>query len=169
MGSTVGLRPEPLGDLEGDADFEAVTDEREGEQSFGTLEAVEDCVAVGVQGPGGACGTEPFADVHAQGVAQFAVGVGELAECPRDELAGALLVLEGERDELDISEPGHPQVRSTGHQPLGNDRVEVAASEAVDPGAGGADRDPDRRVLRGRCGDSAGVDVGRGGQPGPHR
>jgi hypothetical protein len=38
----------------GDADFEAVAGEREGEQPFGALEAVEDRVAVGVQGPGGA-------------------------------------------------------------------------------------------------------------------
>jgi hypothetical protein len=48
------LGPEPLGDLEGDADFEAVPGEREREQPFGALEAVEDRVAVGVQSAGGA-------------------------------------------------------------------------------------------------------------------
>ena len=105
MGSAAGLRPEPLGDLEGDADLQAVASQPVREQSFGALQAVEDRVAVGVQGPGGACGTELLADVRAQGVAQFAVGVGELAERPGDELAGALHVLEGERDQLDIGEP----------------------------------------------------------------
>ena len=92
------MRPEPLGYLEGDADVEAVAGEREREQPFGALQAVEDRVAVGVQGPGGACGAELFADIHAQRVAQFAVGVGELAERPGDVLVGALFVLEGERD-----------------------------------------------------------------------
>ena len=89
----------------------------------------------------GACGAELLADVHAQRVAQFALGVGKLAERPRDELAAALLVGEGERDQLDIGEPGDPQVRSTGHQPLGGGGVEVAAPEAVDPRAGGRQLD----------------------------
>jgi hypothetical protein len=43
-------------------------------------------------------------------VSPSAVGVGQLAERPGDELAGALLVLEGERDELDVGEPGDAQV-----------------------------------------------------------
>jgi hypothetical protein len=47
------LGPEPLGDVQGDADFEAVTGEREREQALGALQAVEDRVAVRVQGPGG--------------------------------------------------------------------------------------------------------------------
>src|SRR5262249_51449858 len=69
-------------------------------------------------------------DVHAQGVAQLAVGVGQLAERSGDELAGALLILDGQRDQLDIGEPGDPQVGPAGHQPLGGDGVEVAAPEA---------------------------------------
>jgi hypothetical protein len=48
MGGTAGLHPQPLGDLERDTDFQAVAGQREGEQSFGALEAVEDRVAVGV-------------------------------------------------------------------------------------------------------------------------
>ena len=111
MGGAAGLRAQPLGDLEGDADFQAVAGQREREQPFGALQAVEDSVAVGVQGAGGAGGAELLADVHAQRVAQLALGVGELAERPGDELAGALLVLQGERDELDVGEPGDPQVR----------------------------------------------------------
>jgi hypothetical protein len=113
------LRPQPLGDLKRDADFEAVAGEREGKQPFGALEAVEDRVAVGVQGPGGACGAELLADVHAQGVAQFAVSVSELAERPRDELASALLVLQGEGYQLDIGEPGDLQVRAGGTSAAG--------------------------------------------------
>src|SRR5690348_6339399 len=149
-----GLRAQPQDDLEGDTDFEAVAGEREGEQPFGALEAVEDRVAVGVQGAGGA---ELLADVDAQRVAQFGVGVGECAKRPGDELAGALLVLEGEGDQLDVGEPRDPQVRPPGHQPLGGDRVEVAAPEPGGPGACGADRDPDRGVLRGRGGEGAGA------------
>jgi hypothetical protein len=42
------LRPRQLGDLEGGTDFQAVAGEREREQPFGALEAVEDGVAVGV-------------------------------------------------------------------------------------------------------------------------
>ncbi len=52
MGGAAGLRPQPLGDLERDADLEAVAGQREREQPLGALEAVEDRVAVGVQGPG---------------------------------------------------------------------------------------------------------------------
>jgi hypothetical protein len=37
-----------LGDLEGGADFQAAPGQREREQPFGALEAVEDRVAVGV-------------------------------------------------------------------------------------------------------------------------
>jgi hypothetical protein len=40
-----------LGDLEGDADFQAVAGQRKREQPFGALQAVEDRVPVGVQGP----------------------------------------------------------------------------------------------------------------------
>jgi len=68
------LRPQPQGDLRGDAEFQTVAGQRE--QPFGPLQAVEDRVAMGVQGPGGACGTELLADVHAQRVAQLAFGVG---------------------------------------------------------------------------------------------
>jgi hypothetical protein len=53
---------------------------------------------VGVQSPGGACGAELFAEVDAQRVAQLVFGVGQRAERPRNELAGALLVLKSERD-----------------------------------------------------------------------
>jgi len=86
-------------------------------EPFGALQAVQDRVAVRVQGAGGAGGAELLADVHAQRVAQFAVGPGERAERPGDELAGALFVGEGEADQLDVGEPGHPQVRPPGHQP----------------------------------------------------
>jgi hypothetical protein len=58
---------------------------------------------VGVQGAGGACGAELLADVHAEGVAQLRVGADQVAERPGDELAGPLLVLEGQRDQLDGS------------------------------------------------------------------
>ena len=92
MGGTEGLGAQPMGDLERHADFEAVAGQRDGEQPFGALQAVENRVAVGVQGPGGAGGAELLADVHAQRVAQVGVGVGELAERTGDELAGALLV-----------------------------------------------------------------------------
>jgi hypothetical protein len=47
-GGPAGLRPQPLGDLEGGTDFQAVAGQREREQPFGALEAVEDGVAVGV-------------------------------------------------------------------------------------------------------------------------
>jgi len=52
LSGSAGLRPQPLGDLERDADFQAVAGQREREQPLGALEAVEDRVAVGVQGPG---------------------------------------------------------------------------------------------------------------------
>ena len=90
-------------------------------------------------------------------------------ERPRDELAGALFVLDGEGDQLDVGEPGDPQVRPPGHQSLGGDRIEVAAPETVDPRAGGSHRDPDSGVGRGRRGDGAGIDIGGSPQPGPHR
>src|SRR5271154_7083066 len=86
MDGAAGLRPQPLGDLERNTDLEAVAGQRERKKTLGALEAVEDRVAVSVQRPGGACGGELLADVHAQRVAQFAVGAGELAERPRDEL-----------------------------------------------------------------------------------
>ena len=82
--------------LKRDVDFKAVTGERK--RPFGVLQAVEVRVARGFQGPGGACGAELLADLHAQGVARFAVGVGELAERLRDEREGPLFVMEGERD-----------------------------------------------------------------------
>jgi hypothetical protein len=50
------LGPQPLGDLKRGADFDAVTGQREREQPFGAAEAVEDRVAVGVQGACRACG-----------------------------------------------------------------------------------------------------------------
>ena len=112
------MRLQPLGDLERDADLEAVAGQREREQPLGALEAVQDRVAVGVQGPGGACGAELLADVHAQRVAQLAVGAGQLAERPRDELTGALLVLQGQRDELDIGDNNPPAPSSTVYVPI---------------------------------------------------
>jgi hypothetical protein len=84
MGGAAGLGAQPLGDLKGDADFEAVAGQREREQPFGALQAVQDRVAVGVQHPGGTRSAELLANVHAQRVAQLTVGVGvgELAERP---------------------------------------------------------------------------------------
>ena len=51
MGGTAGLRPQPLGDLERDADLEAVAGQREREEPLGALEAVEDRVAGALAGP----------------------------------------------------------------------------------------------------------------------
>jgi hypothetical protein len=67
---------------------------------------VEDRAAVGVPGP---AALNCFA-TYTHSVSPSAVGVGQLAERPGDELAGTLLVLEGERDELDVGEPGDAQV-----------------------------------------------------------
>jgi hypothetical protein len=48
VGGGAGLRSQPLGDLEGDADFQAVAGKGEREQPLGALQAVQDGVAVGV-------------------------------------------------------------------------------------------------------------------------
>ena len=118
--------PKPLGDLGRDAGFEAVAGQLEGGNSRSAPEVVEDRAAVGVPGPAALnCSA-----TYTHSVSPSAVGVGQLAERPGDELAGALLVLGGERDELDVGEPGDAQVGPAGHQPLGRDRIEMAAPEA---------------------------------------
>jgi len=81
---------------------------------------------------------ELLADVHAQRVAQsFAVGVGQLAERPRDELAGALLVGEGEGDQLDVGEPRDPAGRAAGTSAARWRPRRSGSPEPVDPAPAG--------------------------------
>jgi hypothetical protein len=82
------LRARPQRDVKRDADFEAVAGEREREQPFGPVQAVQDRVAVGAQGPAGTGGAELLADVLAHRVAQFTLGIGQLPEDSRSETHG---------------------------------------------------------------------------------
>ena len=72
--------------------------------------------------------------MYMHSVLPFAVGVGQLAERASDELAGALLVLEGERDDLAVGEhcpAAEERVFDAGAQPRAQERAVAMAVQQV--------------------------------------
>lgn len=63
-----------------------------------------------VQGLRGACGAESFANVRVQGGPELGICRREPAKGPRGELAGLRIIMGGEGNELDVGEPGHPDL-----------------------------------------------------------